>query len=281
MSNFFQRLSALVENEIPVKLIPKLPRGYQRIGDIIIIDLMDELIPYSQIIGDKLLKTMPYTRTMCVKKGGIKGQFRIPNVEVIAGDQNTETIHLENHCYFKLDVKKIMFSKGNASERRRIADLVNDGDIVIDMFAGIGYFTINIAKHAHPKEIIAVELNPIAFKYLLENIKLNKVQKIVKPINANSKDICLKLKSVADRIIMGLLPSPKKYIPAALNAIKNGGVIHYEGIIPAGSEPELLLEDFIEESGLRKNNFELLNARRIKSYGPKKYHYRIDVKISK
>ncbi|MHA1410291.1 MAG: class I SAM-dependent methyltransferase, partial [Candidatus Odinarchaeia archaeon] len=179
MHGFFIQIKEELKEQIPSTLINKLPRGYQRIGDIIILTIKNELMKYKTLIAEKTMKLVPYCRTVCLKKGGIKGEFRKPNIEVIAGDSNTEVMHKENECIFKFDVRKIMFSKGNISERKRIASFVKENETIIDMFAGIGYFSINIAKHAKPKKIIAIELNPVSYRYLLENIKINKLNKII------------------------------------------------------------------------------------------------------
>ena len=108
-----------------------------------------------------------------VKLGSINGPKREPDVEILVGD-NTETIHRENHCFFKLDVAKMMWSKGNTTERKRIGTIVKDGEIVVDMFAGIGYFSIPIAVHSKPEKIYSIEINPVSYSYLKENIALNK-----------------------------------------------------------------------------------------------------------
>jgi tRNA wybutosine-synthesizing protein 2 len=279
MRNFFHQIKTLLKNEIPNRLLEFLPRGYQKVGDILILNLNDNVLPYKELISRSLLKIIPNTRTICLKKGGITGRYRIPNLEVIGGDNNTETIHIENNCLFKLDVRRIMFSKGNISERRRLANLVENNEIIIDMFAGIGYFSINIARHANPKKVISIEINPVSYSYLLENIRINKLENKIEPINGDCKTICYEKSHIADRIIMGLLPAPKDYIPAALNALKNFGTIHYEGIVNQKDGYESLLKDFLSTSNLSEENIELLRYKKIKSYGPKKDHYRIDVRI--
>ncbi|MGZ7048434.1 MAG: class I SAM-dependent methyltransferase family protein, partial [Methanobacterium sp.] len=116
-----------------------------------------------------------------VKLGRINGPKREPDVEILVGD-NTETIHRENHCFYKLDVSKIMWSKGNTTERQRIAKIAEDGEIVVDMFAGIGYFSIPIAVHSIPQKIYSIEINPVSYGYLKENIILNDVENVIEPI---------------------------------------------------------------------------------------------------
>lgn len=233
---------------------------YQKIGQIIVLSKKDKEL------ARQLLKEIPNTKTVMYRSGWIEGQFREPKLEKLVGD-GTETIHKEHGCLFKLDVSKIMWSMGNHLERIRIAKLVRPGEIVVDMFAGIGYFSIPLAIHTRAKKIYAIEINPIAYKYLLENIKLNKA-KSIEPILGDSSKVDVGEK--ADRVLMGLLPSSKKYLPKALEFVKTGGVIHYHGI--DGERPKQLEKD-VRERG------RILKETRVKSWAPRRYHWVLDVEI--
>ena len=137
-----------------------------------------------------------------VKLGRIKGSKREPEVDIILGE-GTETIHKENHCLFKLDVSRIMWSKGNTTERRRISNIANEGETVVDLFAGIGYFSIPMALHSPVEKIYSVEINPVAYDYLCQNIELNKVSQIIKPLMGDCREKAPK--RVADRVLMGYI----------------------------------------------------------------------------
>ncbi len=189
----------------------------------------------------------------------------------MAGD-GTVTVHREHGCAFRLDVEKIMWSKGNHNERVRLIDKVKRGEVVVDMFAGIGYFSIPLAVHSRAKKIYAVELNPVAFSYLLDNIKLNKTKKI-EAINADSAKVRIPVK--ADRVLMGLLPSSKEFLPKALELVKRGGFIHYHGL--DGNEPNNLWSDF---KNAYRGKCELVDKSCVKSWGPGKWHWVLDVKIN-
>ncbi|MFX0067859.1 MAG: class I SAM-dependent methyltransferase family protein [Promethearchaeota archaeon] len=280
MGGFYDKLRTGLEGELNENLLELLPRGFQRIGDIIIVNIHKELLPFRQSIGSNLLSTVPKCRSVCVKIGGISGKHRTPNLEVVAGDKNTETIHREHDCLFKLDVKRIMFAKGNISERRRLADLVRDGEVIVDMFAGIGYFSIIISRHANPKAIHAIELNPISYKYLCENILLNKVNEKIHPILGDCSIEAPKLATTADRILMGYLPSPRDYLPAAMNITKpNGTIIHYEGLMHKTDPPTVLLEE-IEDVALDFGKIaKLRNWKFVKTFAPNVYHAVLDVLV--
>ncbi|MHA1238440.1 MAG: class I SAM-dependent methyltransferase [Candidatus Odinarchaeia archaeon] len=279
MKGFYLSLRKLLANKISEQHLDLLPRGFQRIGDIIILNLNEKLFPYKDLIGREVLNFVPSCRTVCIRKGGIQGKFREPNIEVIAGDENTETIHREHGCLFKLDVKKVMFAKGNVVERLRLAKLVKENEIVVDMFAGIGYFSIVIGKHSKPEKIYAIELNKVAYNYLVENIKLNRLEKIITPIYGDCMIEAPKLGKIADRVIMGYLPPPLEFIPAALKTIKPSGVIHYEALLKKGELVEDIFKDI--EAIVLKNGrkAELLGWCKVKSYAPYVDHIRIDLRI--
>lgn len=210
-----------------------------------------------------------------VKLGRINGLKREPDVEVLVGD-STETIHRENHCFFKLDVAKIMWSKGNTTERQRIAKIVNDGEIVVDMFAGIGYFSIPIAVHSRPNKIYSIEINPVSYSYLEENIALNKVETIIKPIFGDCKEVAPK--GVADRVLMGYIGNTHEYLESAMKIVKPGGIIHYHESVPDLLKFKRPPNRIIDAANGR--DVEILNKRIIKKYSPGVYHVVIDARIN-
>ena len=256
-----------------------LPSSYQRLGDIIIVNLKEEVWKYENEIGRVILENIPKTRVVCRRTSFITGQFREPHIKVIAGEKNTETIHKEHGVIYKLDVARVMFAKGNLLERKRLIQLIRDGETIVDMFSGIGYFSLGIAKFAPARKIYAIEINPVAFHYLCENIKLNKVEDKVVPILGDCKKKAVKLGRIADRIIMGLLPSPKEYLPAAMKIIKNRGIIHYHSTLGKNESYEKLLQEI--KSIAKKEGFrvELLGWKKVKSYAPKVDHVVLDCEV--
>ena len=174
--SFKDLLKERLSKELNEQELSKLPSGFQRIGDIIILNLDESLKKHKRKIGEIVLELFKDVRTVCIKEGGIKGEFREPQIEYLAGDKNTETIHIESGIKYNFDVRKIMFAKGNVSERVRIPKQVKKDEIIIDMFAGIGYFSLALGKYSKAKKIYAIELNPVSFHYLKENIRLNKIK---------------------------------------------------------------------------------------------------------
>jgi len=238
------------------------------IGDILVVkDVPDDL--------DEIVK-LPYINNV-VKLGKIHGKKRIPDVSLIYGDR-TETVHKENYCKFKLDVARIMWSKGNTGERLRMSRLPMDGEVIIDMFAGIGYFTIPMAVHSNPEKIYAIEINPTSYSYLCENVKLNKVEDVVEPILGDCN--LQEFNHVADRISMGYIGNTEEYLDSAVRYLKKGGIIHYHESTP---EPVLFTRPVgrVREAAHKQDrSIEVLNKRKIKKYSPGVYHTVVDVKVN-
>lgn len=210
-----------------------------------------------------------------VKLGRINGPKREPDVEIVIGD-DTETIHRENHCFFKLDVARVMWSKGNTTERQRIGKIVKDGETVVDMFAGIGYFSIPMAVHSDPEKIYSIEINPISYGYLKENIVLNKVERVIEPIFGDCREVAPK--GVADRVLMGYIGNTHEFLDTAMEIIKPGGIIHYHESVPDILKFERPLQRIVDAAKSRE--VEILKKRIIKKYSPGVYHVVIDAKIN-
>ena len=164
--------------------------------------------------------------------------------------------------------------KGNNNERLRIAKLVEDDETVMDMFAGIGYFSIPIGVHANAREVISIEINPNSYHYLCENIKLNKLDNIT-PILGDCKDVTPNFK--ADRIIMGYVKTTHHYLKVAIDSLNEGGILHYHETVPEKLMNTRPIERIISQADGR--DVELLKINKIKKYSPGVEHVVIDARI--
>ncbi|MCL6500923.1 MAG: RsmD family RNA methyltransferase [Candidatus Pacearchaeota archaeon] len=244
---------------------------YQQIGDILIFNKISKKKAIEFLVNHKNIKTI------CIRKGPIKGQFRKPQIKVLAScakKDKTITLHKEQGIIYKLDVSKIMFAKGNINERHRLAKIAKKNEIVVDMFAGIGYFTLPLAKKV--KKVYAIELNPVSFKYLQENIKLNKLKNIV-AFKGDCAKIVPRLKIKADRIVMGFLPSPFPYLKAAFKIAKKGTIIHYSCLIKRRDEQSEITQLVNKINKIRK--VKLIRAIKVKSFSPSKDHVVFDLVV--
>ena len=258
---------------IPDDLRELLPSGWQVLGDIIVVSIHERLIEYKKEIGGTLLALYPKCRTVLLDKG-ISGKMREPQREVIAGNGETVTLHRENGCVFKIDAMKLMFSKGNLAEKRRMSKL-GRGEIVVDMFAGIGYFSIPMAVHAKPEKIYSIEINPVSFEYLKENIRLNKVGNIIEPLHGD----CAQLTpvGVAHRVIMGYFEG-QEYLEHGIRALVPGGMLHYHEAVPE-AVARRPVERIIEEAGKLGRSVEIIEVHRIKKYAPGVWHVVVDARV--
>ena len=257
-----------------------LPTKWELLGDVLILKLSPKLKDYWQNIA-KIYAEILGAKAVLRRIDKIKGTYREPGVELLLGE-DTETVHIENKIKFKLDVMKIMFSSGNIDERIRISTMAEPHEIIVDMFAGIGYFSLPLAVHSKPRKIIACELNPVAYNYLIQNIQLNNVNHIVQPVLGDNRENIPQ--SIADRIVMGYIKSEHSHRITAYKILKpTGGIIHFHDV---GFKNEVIDKAFgkVQESlnnSPFKNQFnaKMVNYYKIKSYGPKLVHAVLDIKF--
>lgn len=240
---------------------------YKKIGDILILDNNYSGNDFEELSKKHNVKTI-------MKINHIQGTKREPVYKILYGSE-TETINKENGCLFRLDLTKVMWSKGNNNERLRIAKLVGDGETVIDMFAGIGYFSIPIGVHSNAKEVISIEINPNSYNFLCENIKLNKLNNVT-PILGDCMVETPKFK--ADRILMGYVKTTHHYLKVAIDSLNKGGIIHYHETVPEKLIDTRPIERIISQANGR--DVELLKINKIKKYSPGVWHVVVDARIN-
>ena len=264
-----------MENKLPKSALDALPHSYFIVGDILTLKLDKGLHKHKGKIGTAILKTVPSARSVALIDE-IKGRKREPSVEIIAGSKKTETIHKEHGCSFALDVSKIMWSKGNKGEKLRLLKLATPREVVLDMFAGIGYFSIPLAKHKKA-EVHAIDINPTALKFLKRNIFLNGIADRVKIYKGDSKEIVAKLNVAPDRILMGYFPA-YDFFESALKISKKGTVIHFHDKATENDVPERL--DKLKEIAAKNGKFlDVLDIQQVKSYAPHVWHYVYDLEV--
>ncbi len=273
MRNADVTLIQLLANVLSRDELGKLPNGWQIIGDIIIVNIPTTLQKRKHEIGRALLELHPRCKTALMIKG-VTGRYREPDVETIAGDDTYTTIHKENGCLFKLDASKIMFSQGNLEERKRMSKFGQG--IVVDMFAGIGYFSIPMAVHSNPKKVIAIEINPLAYNYLCENIALNDVEDTVQPIHGD----CLSMTpvGVADRVIMGSFEA-FHYLKQGINALKSSGILHYHETTPEKLVFKRPIRRVVESAKKLDRSAKIIGRNKIKKYSPGVWHVVVDAQV--
>lgn len=230
------------------------------------------------LIADAILTAHPAVKTVLLSKGPISGEFRTRDLEFIAGVDKTATVHKEYGCKFNVDLARAYFTPRLSTERHRIMIQIKEKDVVIDMFAGVGPYSILIAKNAKPAQVIANDKNEAAVELLKENITLNKVKNVI-ALNEDALFLAEKYKGAGDHVIMNLPHNACDFLDTAVSVCKRGGVIHYYAMT---SDDDLfdgsvaLIQDAAEKQGRK---IEVLEKRNVRSYAPHQYNICLDVQI--
>ena len=255
--------------------------AFDQIGDIIVIRIPDSLIPKKKIIGEKILEQVSTAKSVFYQSSDVEGDFRTRSLELVTGENRTETEYKEYGCRFIVDVEKAFFSPRLSTERERIANLVQNGDIVVNMFGGIGMFSIMAAKNKKCT-VYNIDINPIASKLCEKNITLNKLDGKVISINGDAAQIITdQLENKGDRTLMLLPERSDEFLEDAILATKNNGIIHYYSHIHADKKQDatkLSEQHYLE---ITKVKSEILNSKIVRAVGPRYYQTVVDVKISK
>ncbi len=240
----------------------RAPRSWAVLGTVV--RARFENCPREAEVGEALLDLHRDADTVLGHEG-IAGEHREPDVRVIAGAGDTETIHHEHGTAYAMDLAQVMFSPGNKAERVRMGERVGSDERVFDMFAGLGYFTLPMARAG--ANVVAVERNPTAFRFLLENAELNAVSDRVDAYRADCRDVSVN----ADRIVMGYFDA-REYLEAAVRALRPGGRIHLHDIGPNAAPFDRAI-DALEATG---ETFEIVGRRVVKTHSPGMDHVVVD-----
>lgn len=253
----------------------KVRTSFDIIGDIAIVEVPDELEKWGEKIGESLLEVHKHLKSVYKKSSKVKGEERLRELTHLAGEKKTVTFYREHGCVFKVDVEKTFFSPRLSYERQRILELTKDGEVVVDMFAGVGPFAVLLAKYRDVK-VYAIDINPSAYELLKENIKLNKVDKKVIPILGDGATLAPK--GIADRVIMNLPMKDDEYLDVAMDIVKEG-TIHFYGV---SSEKDLYdsWTNFVREVAEKKGRkVEIRGKRIVRPYAPRRHHVALDIEV--
>ena len=274
-------LKKALESILTVQESKELISAFDQIGDIIIVRIPDSLLSKKKLIGETLLNEVKIVRSVFYQSSPVEGDFRTRNLEILAGEDKTETEYKEFGCRFRVDVANAFFSPRLSTERERIANIVQDGEVVVNMFAGVGMFSIMAAKKKKCT-VYSLDINPVASKLCEKNIELNKlVGKVISINGETSKIIEERLENISDRTLMLLPERSDEFLESAIKTTKNRGIIHYYSHIHADKKTDasnLSEKHYLEISPVKS---EILTAKIVRPVGPRYYQTVVDVKISK
>ncbi len=274
-------LKKALEDVLSEKESDELISAFDQIGEIIIVRIPDSLLSKKKVIGKTLLENVKTANSVFCQSSPVEGDFRTRDLEIIAGQDKTETEYKEFGCRFVVDVQKAFFSPRLSNERNRIAEQILDGETVINMFGGIGMFSIIAAKNKKCS-VYNIDINPDAVELCEKNIKLNKLSGKVFSIHGDAAQIIKeKLENKGDRVLMLLPERSDEFLDSAVAATKNNGIIHYYSHIHADKKseaPKLSENHFMDISPVVSK---VLNSKIVRAVGPRYYQTVVDVKISK
>lgn len=277
-------LKAVLANRFEPSELKLLYKSFDIVGDIAIIRVPETLKQYSDDIAEAIMQTHKRIKTVLRQVSPVTSDYRVREVEWVTGERKTETIHKEHNSIFKIDLKRCYFSPRLAYERMRIAQQIQPGETVVNMFAGVGCYSILIAKHSRAEKIYSIDINPIAVRYMRENVKLNKVGEQVVSFQGDAKTVVEeKLRNIADRVLMPLPEKAYKYLDYAMSTLKpTGGWIHYYDFEHAEKDEnpiekvETRVAKKLQNFGV---NFETPFQRVVRTTGPRWYQIVVDIRI--
>ncbi len=257
--------------------IDQLITSFDIIGDIAIIQIPDSLSKKEKEIARALMEVHKNVRVVCRKLGPRQGVFRLSPLKVIAGENRYTTIYRENGVRMKVDVLRAYFSPRLATERKRIADLVKDGEVIAALFAGVGPFPLVIAKYKNV-DIYAVEINPYAYELMVENIRMNRLKGRIHPILGDVREVLDKIPP-SDRVLMPLPLGADKFLDCAFKIVKPGGYIHFYHFSPEGDLYDSLKKTVTEVAEKFGRRVEFIGERVVRPYKPRVLQVVLDILV--
>jgi len=275
-------LADLLGDRLPPHALASLPHAIDFIGEIAVVEIAPKLESYKRIIGEAILMMHKRVRTALAKSGAVSGEYRLREFEVIAGAEKTQTVHREHGCVFHVDLARAYFSPRLSHEHLRVASQVREDETVLDMFAGVGPFSILVAKRREKIRVYAVDVNPDAFRYLKKNVAANRVEAKVTPILGDVRAVVEeRLRGRVDRVMMNLPEKAIEYVDVACEALRpEGGVMHFYEF---STEPNPLetvktrLAEAVKRAGCEASRF--LSARVVRETAPYTYQVVVDAQV--
>jgi tRNA (guanine37-N1)-methyltransferase len=260
-------------------------RRIEFIGDIALIRTPLGMSPEElRPLAEEILRRLPYVKSVWASLPGIEGFYRLRRHVWLAGEQRSETLYREHGCVFKVDINRVYISPSLNYEHVRVARLVEPGEVVFNMFAGAGLFSIIIARHAEPSRVYSVDINPDAYYYMAENTRLNRVEDRVVPILGDAREVAeSRLTRSADRVLMPYPELALEYLPYAVSSLRGSGWIHVYLHVRTDrgehwrSKARDLVEKRLREISVQ--SYTISFVRKIRNVGPRLNQVVVDVCI--
>ncbi|MBA3976637.1 MAG: class I SAM-dependent methyltransferase family protein [Nitrosopumilus sp.] len=258
--------------------------SFDIIGDIAIIKIPDSISLKKKLIGDTLLSNVSNLKSVFLQKTAVDGEYRLRGLELIAGDNKYVTIYKEYGCQFFVNVASSYFSPRLSTERLRISNLVSENELIINMFGGIGTFSIVIAKKT-PVLVYNIDSNMDAYVLSILNSKLNKIQDRIISLHGDAQKILhsVLFEDKADRILMPLPERAFEFIDVSVNCIKpSGGYLHFFSHIKSETKSKAVgdSENYVH-SLFSRYDYQIKHTQIVRAVGPRVYQTVTDIYIKK
>lgn len=279
-----KNLKSILKEKLPPQELEGIIKSYDVIGDIAIVRVPENLRSRNPIIAEAIMQTHKHVRTVLRQASAVSGDFRLRQLEWIAGERKTKTLYKEFGCIFRVDLEHCYFSPRLSFERMRVARMVQSNEIVANIFAGVGSFSVLIAKYGRAKIVYSIDVNPSAIKFMQENVRLNRVQGHVVPIFGDAKQVLVgRLRNRVDRVVMPLPEKAYEYLDCVVMALRpRGGWIHYYDFEHASKKDnpvEKVKTKVSEKLQKLKVDSVVKFGRVVRHTGPNWYQIVLDIKI--
>jgi tRNA (guanine37-N1)-methyltransferase len=259
-------------------------RSYEVVGDIAIIRVPKLLGHGVHDIAEAVMGINKHVKTVLCQVSPVSGDYRLRELSWVAGEKKTETVHKEHGCIFRVDLARCYFSPRLLYERRRIAEGVERDGVVVNMFSGVGCYSIVIAKHSEVRKVYSIDVNPVGIGFQRQNVRLNRVEDIVKPIIGDAGTVIRRrLRNVADRVLMALPEKAFEYMDYAMMALRPGsGWVHYYDLVRAGKDEDPIRKVADRVSGKMVDldlDFEIPFSRVVRTVGPRRFQVVLDMLV--
>jgi tRNA (guanine37-N1)-methyltransferase len=270
---------------VPSETLKPLYYSFDIVGDIAILKVANDNVADAQAAAEQTMAVHKSVKTVFLQTSPVLGDFRVRELKLLAGEDRTTTRYRESGCVFAVDVEKCYFSPRLSHERIRIARLVKSGETVVNMFAGVGCFSVIIAKTVAQSRVFSIDVNPAAFDCMVDNVRINRVYGKVTPLLGDSKEVIKsQLQGKADRVLMPLPEKALEYLPYAVLALKpSGGWIHvYDFQHASGKEnpEEKTQTNIAQKLGSLGVSYSFDFSRVVRSTGPNWYQTVLDIKVN-
>lgn len=256
------------------------------IGDIAVLKLPPGVsVGAVRRVAERLVEELPYVRSVWLAASPVRGERRVRERLVhLAGERRTETVYREHGCEYRVDIARVFITPRLSYEHARVARLVRPWEVVTNMFAGAGLFSVLIACWASPRRVYSIDINPDAYRYMVENARLNRVDHIVEPILGDAAGVVRgRLRGTSDRVLMPLPELAEEYMPEAVAALRARGVIHVYLHVrySRGEDPRRIAVERALEAAARAGapRARVIGSRRVRPVGPRMDQVVVDLLV--